>query len=58
MGEPYLPEAVARHICHTAMLEDRCAELLECLMEGGAVTVDRITGAMVLITADQLETIK
>lgn len=49
-----VPELVARRILGAAIAEDRCAELLNCLFDGGSATVDAATGNLVLVTADQL----
>lgn len=47
-------EAQAREILKQAIREDRCAELLECLFEGGSCTIDAKTGLLVLASADLL----
>ncbi len=48
-------EIVARAILEAAFREGRCGELLDCLFEGGACTVDAATRRLVLITPEQLE---
>ena len=42
-------DAVARDIFRRAEQFSKWGEVLECLMGGGSVTVDRITGELVLI---------
>ena len=44
-----LSEQVARRILQAAMAENRCANLIECLWDGGTATVDHSTGDLVLI---------
>ena len=48
-----LPESLARAILQAALNEDRAAELLECLFEGGSATVDR-SGKLILASGSQL----
>lgn len=50
-----LTEAFARRIFEQAIRENRCGETLECLWGGGSVTVDAITGKLVLASADMLK---
>jgi hypothetical protein len=47
-------DAAARRIFEAAISEDRCGELLECLFDGGAPTVDGVTGRLVLASAAML----
>lgn len=48
-----MPEGFARAILMAAIKENRSAELLECLFDGGSATVDN--GTLVLATADMLD---
>lgn len=54
MGESQVTEPWARSIMEAAIREDRCAEVLNCLFDGGSVTIDAATGRIALATADQL----
>lgn len=47
-------EDVARRILEQAITEQRCAELLSCLFEGGSATIDAGSGRLVLVAGDQL----
>lgn len=46
MGD--IPEAWARTVFQRAIDEGRCAEVLECLFDGGSVTIDAETGRIAL----------
>jgi hypothetical protein len=46
--------AMAEAICTRALVEGRCAELLEVIFAGGSATVDAATGNLVLVSAEQL----
>lgn len=50
-----LNEPLARAILLTAVKEERAGELLSCLFEGGACTVDPETRRLILISADLIE---
>ena len=50
-----IPESFARGIFERAIREERCAEVLSCLFDGGSVTIDPLTDKIVLATFDQLE---
>lgn len=50
-----ISEAFARRIFRQAIIEGRAAELLDCLFDGGSVTVDPVTGKLVLATEDMLK---
>lgn len=54
MAEPSIPEDLAAGILRVAIAEGRAGELLDCLFEGGSVTVDPYTRKLVLVTAEQL----
>jgi hypothetical protein len=47
-------ETLARAIFMQAIREERCAELLHCLFDGGSATVDAVTGKLVVVSSDQL----
>jgi len=47
-------EAMARRILLAAIDENRCAELMDCLFDGGSATVDARTGKLVLISGGAL----
>lgn len=49
-----LPEPFARRILEAAIAEERSAEMLECLFDGGSVTVDAGTGQLVLLSGGQM----
>jgi len=49
-----IPESFARRILELAIAEGRAAETLECLFDGGSVTVDANSGRLCLVTAAQL----
>ena len=49
-----LPESFCRQIVAAALAEERCSELLECLMEGGSCTVDATTHKLVLVGGNQI----
>lgn len=48
-----MDEATARRIFEAAITGQRCAETLECLFDGGSVTVDP-DGNLVLLRGDAL----
>jgi hypothetical protein len=50
-----LPESWCRQIVVAALSEERCAELLECLIEGGSCTLDAATKRLVLVSGKQLQ---
>jgi len=54
MAAGEISEAFARAIFLTAIREQRCSEMLECLFDGGSATVDARTGKLCLATAEQL----
>lgn len=47
-------DAVATRLFTLAILDGRAGEVLECLFEGGSVTVDR-DGQLVLASSDLIE---
>lgn len=49
-----MPEVAAKRILAQAIAEDRAAEFLEAMWDGGSATVDQTTGKLVIITGDQL----
>lgn len=49
-----LSENLAQRIFMAAVAEDRAAELMDALWEGGAPTVDMITGKLIIASKDQL----
>ncbi len=51
----HIPENFARRIFEVAIDERRCSELLECLFDGGSVTIDALTGKLVMISQVQLD---
>jgi len=51
-----IPESFARQILELAIAESRAAEMLECLFDGGSVTVDANSGRLCLVNAAQLTT--
>jgi hypothetical protein len=50
----YVSEELARAIFARAMLDGRCAELLDHLFDGGGVTLDASSGDLVLVSDDFL----
>lgn len=54
MGDTKMPEGAARRICQQAIAEGRCGEMLGVLFDGGGVTLDSITGRIVLISAEEI----
>jgi hypothetical protein len=53
-SEHDINEVLARRIFDQAIIEERCAELLEALFDGGSATVDLTTGRLVIVSADLL----
>jgi len=53
-----ISEALAQRIFAQAIHEDRAAELLECLFDGGSATVDAITGKLVLISLPDVTSLR
>jgi len=51
-----IPESFARRILELAIAEGRAAEMLECLFDGGSVTVDANSGRLCLMNTAQLTT--
>jgi len=49
-----IPESFARRILELAIAEGRAAEMLECLFDGGSVTVDASSGRLCLMNVSQL----
>lgn len=49
-----MSEEMARAILEAAISEGRCAEFMDCLLDGGSATVDRGTGELVLATSEML----
>ena len=49
-----IPESFARRILELAIAEGRAAEMLDCLFDGGSVTVDASSGRLCLMNAVQL----
>lgn len=47
-GERSREEAMARAVFQAAIKEGRCADLWDCLTEGGTATVDAITRKLVI----------
>jgi|JI10StandDraft_1071094.scaffolds.fasta_scaffold30338_11 hypothetical protein len=52
-----LPESLSQAILLAAIEENRASELLECMFNGGAPTIDRQTGKLVLATKEQLDSL-
>jgi hypothetical protein len=48
-------EKEASRILQQALIEGRCAMLIEYLMTGGTATIDAGTGKLVLISAEQIQ---
>jgi hypothetical protein len=48
-------ESMSRHVFQAAITTGRCAELWECLTEGGTATVDPISRKLVLLPLSYLE---
>jgi len=44
-----MEESFARGLLMLAIRDNRCAEMLECLFDGGSVTIDMNTGKLMLI---------
>ena len=53
-GDPK-EESFARSVFKAAIAENRCADLWECLTEGGSATVDAITRTLVLYPVSYLK---
>lgn len=49
-----IPEQFAAQIFQKAIADGRAAELLECLFDGGSVTIDSQTGDLVMVTVSML----
>jgi hypothetical protein len=49
-----LPEDFSRLILQTAIVEERCAEMLSCLFQGGSVTVGP-DGKLMLVSKEILD---
>lgn len=49
-----ITEDYARRILLKAIAEDRAAELLNCLFDGGSVTLDAMTGNLSFASKDML----
>lgn len=47
-------DVVARRVFTLALRDNRCGELLAHLFDGGGVTIDALTGEMILLPADLL----
>lgn len=54
-GSMTIGETLGRAICLAAIQENRCAELIDCLFDGGTCTVDPYTKKLVLISGEQLK---
>lgn len=52
MPDVFHPMATA--IFRKALADDRCGEVMECLFDGGSVTIDIVTGELVLVSAAAL----
>jgi hypothetical protein len=50
-----IPESYARMILLKAIDEQRASELIMALFEGGSVTIDKKTGALVIVSGAQLK---
>lgn len=50
----YIEERFAKRLFEAAIEQGKAAAVLECLWQGGSVTIDAMTGKVTLITADQL----
>lgn len=50
-------DTTARRIFQAAMDEDKCGELMNCLLSNGAATVDAKTKKLVLISEEQVESL-
>jgi hypothetical protein len=46
---------MARAIFSTALMQNRAGEVLQCLFDGGSVTIDAKTGQLVMASAAQLK---
>jgi len=55
MGDWAMPESIAAEICRAAIREERAAEFLTCLFDGGSATVDALTRKLILVTGEQLK---
>jgi hypothetical protein len=51
--DPRIPESWAKRILLIAVKQDRAAELLECLFDGGSVTLDQ-AGGLILLDGKEL----
>lgn len=56
--ETVIPEAEAKRIFQVAIRDHRCAELLEALFDGAAVTVDDKRDCLVILNATGLEDLR
>jgi hypothetical protein len=54
MSEDVYPEDQARIFCQVAIKRGQCAELLNTLANGGAVTMDIATGRLAFLSAEQV----
>jgi hypothetical protein len=50
-------DSMATKLFTAALAENRCGELYQCLIEGGAATVDASTGKLVMITKNELQSL-
>ena len=50
-----MDERHAQRILAQALLENRAAEFMECLFEGGSATIDGRTGRLVLVNGVMLQ---
>ena len=50
-----VPERIARAILSAAIQEQRCGELMDCLMDGGTATVDIANGTLSLIDSNVIQ---
>lgn len=48
-------DPMARAIFAVALQQDRCGEVLQCLFDGGSVTIDSKTDQLVMVDAGQLK---
>ena len=55
MDEEIFTPALAEAILHAALRENREAELLNCLANGGSATIDMQTHQLVLVSGHALE---
>lgn len=52
-----IPESLSQAILKAAIEENKASELIECLFDGGSVTIDGETGKLILISSEQLDKI-